>query len=231
MDIVIHFGAETCGVDLGETIDERGAFRQSGYTNWQLWNNEIFDWGEIVFDCFHAIGGCAHLGYSWLYDFDNGRQRVVKALKKRSGKQIALEVIPPLSQNTGIWGFGGTPSDMQWFLGQLGESWQILLDYTHFSVAINQCNVYNHGDKTQPWRNLEKTLEAYLALPHSDICHYSGYPPTDMLVDSHDYLLSAPHPAIKTALQGARVICLEFEFDDNSISARTIEQFRKMCDI
>lgn len=236
--LFIHFGAESVGVDLGETLDEEGVFEKHGNgQSWMRWNSETITLGIQVARTagIPYPAGVLHPGYGRSSEDMQARMRIIRSLQGfDQGKTFAaLEIVPPLVLDTEgkmtHWGFGGTPDDMARLLQELGQEWKCFFDFTHLFVLVNQAQYFPDHPLLAPWQKLEQTLERYMRLPHMDICHFSGLPPE--LMDSHSYPLggSLPPKAIKDGLKQMEVVCLEIRFHrmDLETAEREIDWFRE----
>jgi len=136
------------------------------------------------------------------------------------------------------YGFGGTPDDMGYLIDFINKQYdtdnliefinkQCLIDFTHLWVLVNQANKMSKMELAG-CSNLEKTIIDFLALPHSNICHFSGLP--DGLVDDHDHLHVKPSALIREAIRQMDAVCLEIPFypDEPEKTKRDIELFREM---
>ncbi|MDO8463222.1 MAG: hypothetical protein Q7S96_03040 [bacterium] len=247
MPVFVHFGAENCGVDFAERFDETGSYAIRGRPldrSWAEWCAETIVWGKCVARAAvrpHGIPmGVVHPGYGQYHDDGEARRRMMDALGGLDdGSCLAVENVPPVVKREWyeavigartswsrdmFWGFGGTPEDMEMLLVALGSGWRCLIDFTHVAVAVNQYTVLAKESPTcsvLDW--FDRSIAAYLALPHWPICHFSGIPPT--LIDVSDYM-DAPAPApIRDALKTMEIVCLEIPFRQWS-AERIIADFR-----
>lgn len=224
---IVHLGAESVGVDLGENWDEEGIFAKMGNgRTWREWNLETLNWGIQVAQIL-ACPAVLHPGYGTDSKDSASRARVISALRSIDNP-VFLENVPPYANEVPEkwWGFGGTAGDMKKLLAELGDNWKCLIDFTHLWVTRNQFE--RRLDKPI---HLEEFLLRYLCLPHARICHFSGTPGT--LIDCHTDLLEQANSAIAFALRTMDAVCLEIAWkpDDPKSNIRSIENFREEYEI
>lgn len=234
-ELFIHLGAESVGVDLGQTFDEEGVFaKNSNRRTWDDWNRETIFWGLTV----AREAGCRsvlHPGYGKSKTDNQAREKIIEAiLPLDNGQHILLENVPPIVKGPWVeyWGFGGTPDDMSSLIQKLGQSttptcwgWECLIDFTHLFVTANQ---QLPGCDSRILYDLRSLLEGYLTLPHSNICHFSGAP--NITFDCHTTNLTGNFvPLFADAFSEMKIICLEIPW--NPLHAeetiRIIDGFRK----
>ncbi|MBI4143087.1 hypothetical protein HY480_04395 [Candidatus Uhrbacteria bacterium] len=248
MPVFIHFGAENCGVDFGERLDECGVFlARGGDRSWSVWNRETIAWGRRVASAIRGPVGCpsgvVHAGYVFTEDIANAAAHVAGPLRVLDdGTTIAVENVPAIvhcdwyKALAGInpswgralyWGVGGTPADMRALLTALGPRWRTLIDFTHLVVTRNQAS-HAWGPFTpyvgERYSAIERIVRDTLDLPHWPICHFSGIPPT--LLDSSDSMDAPVVEPIRDALRAMDIVCLEIPFRPWS-AERIIADFRK----
>lgn len=248
LKLFLHLGAENLGVDLGQNLDECGVFNQLGSSrSWDIWNRETLNWGLKIGRTAKTMG-VIHSGYGSNENDNKARELIIETLKTLdNGEHIVLENVPPIvdlelypepvaeakywSRNK-YWGFGGTPDDMAKFLKELGTNWRCLIDFTHLIVMVNQANELNISFLS-PWKDFEKTIQAYLNLHHCSICHFSGEPNT--LVDCHMKLdeITIPNPVLIDAFSQMEAVCLEISFNPKSpeTNIKSISNFYKQYKI
>ncbi|MEK9181379.1 MAG: hypothetical protein AAB871_04035 [Patescibacteria group bacterium] len=249
MKLFIHVGAENVGVDFGQNLDECGVFGRSNMAtgvSWSVWNRRTLDWaqGVALAAGLTAPWGVAHPGYGVSSVDWPTRESVIKILKRLPAGSVALENVPPVADrdlynlltNTKAdwprkqyWGFGGTPEDMDKLLLEAGDGNLCLIDFTHLQVMVNQANA-RFWPELDAWQDLEYVVEQYLDLQHCKICHFSGVPPAEVLMDSHDHF-SAPLPVpIRDGLNRMDVVCLEIPFREFDETRRQVEDFREQLE-
>lgn len=242
MPVFIHFGAENCGVDFGETLDECAVYAERGKAagkTWADWNAESVAWGKRVAEVLHRVSelpiGVVHAGYGTAERLGLDFSRAAAALRALGrNEEIAIENVPPVVKRS--WyealagthasgmqdefiGFGGLPVPMRAFLAELGDNWKCLIDFTHLLVAWNQ--MVWKGKMTDP---VAKMIAEFMGTPHWPICHFSGTPPT--LMDSSDHMDAPVCEPIRDAIRTMDVVCLEIPFRQWS-AERIIEDFRE----
>lgn len=234
MPVFIHFGAENCGVDFGERLDECGVFSaRGGDRTWSIWNQETIAWGRRVASVVRGPDGCpagvVHAGYVCTEEIAHATERVADTLKSLDdGAMIAVENVPaivhadwyaalagvnPSWGRAHYWGVGGTPADMRVLLTALGPYWRTLIDFTHLVVTSNQAK--NAWGPFVPYVRegytaIERIVRDTLDLPHWPICHFSGIPPT--LLDASEYMDAPVIAPVRDALHEMAIVCLEVPF-------------------
>lgn len=228
--LIVHIGAENAGVDLGEQFDETSEFQsKSKGENWSRWNEKTFE-QSLQIAKIESSRLVAHPGYGTSHDDQESLKKIIKFLQRYKKYGIALENVPPIVQfKKDYWGFGGTPRDMKRLFQRLGGKWKCLIDWTHLIIAHNQANFFN-SNELQDCKNIEKLIEGYLLLPHLDVCHYSGSPPREIVIDNHSYLDNAPHELILEALKNTKTVCLEIKFNNFDQSHKEIENFKNFLE-
>jgi len=243
LKLVLHFGAESNGVDFGENLDEWGEFLQrSNGSSWQEWNEQSVAWGfEVAAAARKRIPekfpwGIVHAGYGKSFDDFKSKARILDALKKNLNK-MAIENVPPIADKNfyvdpeetkywsreKYWGFGGTPVNMDYLLRSLGAGWRCLIDFTHLFVMVFQARVLG-ASILERCKHLDSVVGAYLDLPHWPVCHFSGIPPT--LTDNHDFLPVKPPESIREAIGQMEAVCLEILWKPQT-AEKDIESFRE----
>lgn len=252
----VHLGAESAGVDPPERLDMMNVYTKKGAANgykWFYWNLETLLWGrrvaETLNDMGHGTGlddgiiGTTHPGYGWSSDDAEGRERTIRTFKAL-GPQIALENVPPAIDHylfehyehekfnwpfPYYWGFGGTPEDMATLLKELPSS-RCLIDFGHLTVMHNQAKHPITAGRIPSGRiELDEVVCDYMALPHSDICHYSGHP-GNFPHDLHGFVHVMPPSPIREALRSMKAVCLEIHYNpaNYDMVVRAFEDFRKV---
>lgn len=253
MEIFIHFGAENAGVDFGESLDEHGFFRDYAIKTGESWinfNRDTLLWAaHIVANSGGRTRkdlpiGVVHPGYGMSEDDSNAFKKIIKTLQFIGAyEKIALENVPAIVdkkfnapywktevwKNNQFWGFGSTPDDMSRLLAELGSEWKCLIDFTHLIVTVNQAANFNHRG-LENYRSLEKAISGFMALPHWPICHFSGIPPRDCLVDNHDFIKVKPPEVLREAIRQMEIVCLEIPFqpDKSKETIKDIETFNEL---
>lgn len=249
-EVFFHCEAENRGFDPGQNLDEQGTLIGLS-VSWEDWNYETLEWCNAV--AFRAMVeelmnynnryensiAVAHPGYGEGLDDEIAYRNIVELFNSEGASLFSLETVPPIVDrrfphcegevetwsSDSYWGFGGTPDDMKRLIEETDKI--CLLDLTHIAVAWNQANTLNMP-KLANCKNLERMIKDYWDLPHSRICHFSGIPPKNWLVDSHDFLNAEPHPAIRDAIRQMEAVCLEIPFrpDEPEKTIKEIEAFR-----
>ncbi|MEK7067423.1 MAG: hypothetical protein AAB956_00305 [Patescibacteria group bacterium] len=184
LEIIIHCGAENRGVDFGENFDEKREYEKhySGLS-WATWNRETLAWALQVANLVHG-SVVVHPGYGKDSLDVLSKERILSILQYVADPRVLLENVPPFDfVEFEKWGFGGIPSDMCWLVAATKK--RCLIDFTHLWVAVNQAKSLNR-QVLAGCLDLEKTIADFLALPHSNICHFSGLPPG--IQDDHEFL-------------------------------------------
>lgn len=225
--VFIHLGSENVGVDLGRNFDEKGVFsKMKDWRTWEEWNRESIEWGLLVAEHFGSRA-VIHPGYAGHWkDIDSFERAIALLLDCSLEETVLLENVPPFTINN-FWGIGGTPSDMGYFLQQLGSQWQCLIDLTHIYVAFNQAKEHV---ELLGWQTIQEILEGYLSLPHSKICHFSGLPPTSYDSHGHLYLKNEFSSFFGNCMtKDFDIVCLEIPFDprDPDTTRFKVNYFRK----
>lgn len=236
--VVVHAGAENTGAELGRRLDETGAYARRG--DGRTWGHWIIGTYNMALEVALALNKAgmlvdapwviAHPGYDTdLFD-KSGTKLTANTLKLiDEGGRIGIENIPLLVQaewyddeDTAYWnqqsylGVGGTPKRMRELLYLLGSNWKIVLDFAHMIVLWNQAMHTKKGNfGLYEWTDFSKIVNSYFALPHCDVCHYTGLD-KGTLVDAHRGFSQAPEPAVIERLTAAfaemRYICIEMPF-------------------
>lgn len=255
MKIFIHYGSENVGNDFGCRLDERGEFARrsfgSGLT-WRQWNLEALRWGANVAKHIsahiHRPGGVVHPGYGFGQNDNRALLNIVDTLSEfpESCALFALENVPaefkrsffgqsdPEIRETvwiepNYWGFGGTPEDMSRLIDSLnlkttGSFFCCLIDFSHLFVTANQASTTG-GEVIGVWKNVGLLVGAFLDLPHSNVCHFSGLPPT--LTDNHSFLRAKVNTDVRNGIQLHDVVCLEIPFANLKQAESDIGWFRE----
>ena len=235
MRYIVHYGAENTGVDFGQCFDELGIYRKhaSEEMTWGRWNRESIDWGIAVAQQLPIVPehplGVAHVGYGQLPAHAQTKGKIIHFLGQYFNQRvIALENVPAMTsldggRNFDFWGFGGTPEDMGDILENCGL--KCLVDFTHLAVTVNQARGSCFRQHL-PLMGMEETVRRYLDLPHWPICHFSGLPPVDWLVDTHDFTHISPPSFLRDAIRTMDTICLEIPWRAET-ARQQIETFRK----
>ncbi|NQT50122.1 hypothetical protein HQ571_05495 [Candidatus Kuenenbacteria bacterium] len=242
--MLVHVGAENTGVDPGENFDEFAEYKsRANSRSWETWNRQTIDWALRVASVFNAQS-CIHPGYGFSADDQRARDKVISLLSQYKSAHLLLENVPPVVDSryysgavketwdrNSYWGFGGVPLEMKSLLDELGPEFQCLIDWSHLLVTTYQSQYFNKPALVG-CDDLETVIEGFLALPHSDICHYSGSPPRATALASHKHFAADHSPVlIQTMKEHMSAICLEIAFSDftefDSVT-RSLEQFREI---
>lgn len=246
----IHFGCDNVGADLGQTFNlgwAQADLSQKADAKWHEYNRQTIRWG-MAFAANrrnkHLPKGVIHAGNGLHKRDSDAYCRLLQSLHESgSPKMMAIEALPPivdlptwaslLGQDLSwmpqkkYWQFGNTPEDMKELLAELGPGWKCLLDFSHLIALKKQAHSYGRVRELWPWRTMEKIIEAYLALPICDVCHWSGI--TEVPVAYHDNEEIIPPPLIKEAINKMSAVCLEIPFykNDFETNCRQVEQFKE----
>ncbi len=237
--VFIHFPGENRGVDVGIRFDERGVFseykKKHPHANWMPYNAQAFSLARRILEtCGRSVApyGVSHCGYATLGSYEekglDARACAVSFLEVFS-KYIVLETMPPVINKDWVNGrycpdlwpspimrcFGGTPECMQEHLERIGT--RCLIDFSHVRVAANQvASAQVTRTDSRRYRTYDSMLAGMMALPHCEVCHYSGIPPEECLVPTHEYFDSPMPQCAVEAMATMETVCLEIPWDDTS---------------
>lgn len=252
LGVFIHGTGEKDGFNPGQTVDVRRAYRTGvpAEADWAAMNRLAVNWSSRLAQILSTTGSVKivmHLGNASgptdRIAFDQAVQTIRLAMypelfawENMCALRLADEEAKILGFISPHWGsrtccfeIGGTPESMRDFLQQLQPGSVCLIDFSHLMLTVNQAKAMSeHIPELKSCLILERLVENFLALPHSLICHYSGFPDGRLAGSHGERLMPVPGPVL-AAMHDMEVICLERRWDpaDQEETFRDVEAFKE----
>lgn len=246
LKLLVHLPGENVGVDPGESLDWRGAFKEHNKNNnisWSEFNEQNI---SLCLNVAKKLEGrkalvsplrVIHPGYGKNTDDTASFSRIVSLLSERNN--IALETLPALItegvETPPIWGFGGIPDSMKNLISKLANA-SPLLDFTHINVTSNVIatgkfsSFFPQKHKNQTSEEAYKQLlEDFNALKPCNVLHIGGYTTSNM--DNNYSFGNEPGWFVDTtnkAIKGISnpLIALEIDYSDTKKAEAQISHFK-----